>query len=212
MIERLYRAGADVFRLNFTHGTHADHAERIAIIRAMEEKVGRPIGILADVQGPKLRVGRFQGGRVQLQTGQPFRLDLNPTPGNVSRVQAAASRDHPGGADRHLPAARRRQAAAARDAGRASDHLDTEVVVGGPLSDRKGVNVPDVALPIPALTVKDREDLDFVLPLGIDYIGLASSSAPRTSPRPRRSPPAAPSLWSRWRSRRRSRTSTPSWR
>ena len=84
VIERLFRAGADVFRLNFSHGTHADHAERIAIIRALEEKVGRPIGILADVQGPKLRVGRFQGGRVQLQTGQPFRLDLNPTPGNVA--------------------------------------------------------------------------------------------------------------------------------
>ena len=154
VIERLFRAGADVFRLNFSHGTHADHAERIAIIRALEEKVGRPIGILADVQGPKLRVGRFQGGRVQLQTGQPFRLDLDPTPGDVRRVQLAAPGDH-----------RRRRRSAPRCCSTtascgcawyacASDHLETEVVVGGPLSDRKGVNVPDVALPIPALTVE----------------------------------------------------------
>src|SRR3954469_10986342 len=87
VIERLYRAGADVFRLNFSHGTHADHAERIGIIRAVEQKVGRPIGILADVQGPKLRVGRFQAGRVQLQAGQTFRLDMSATPGDVRRVQ-----------------------------------------------------------------------------------------------------------------------------
>ena len=177
VIERLFRAGADVFRLNFSHGSHADHAERIATIRALEEKTGRPIGILADVQGPKLRVGRFQGGRVQLQTGQPFRLDLNPTPGNVSRVQ--------------LPHTEIIQAAQIGtslllDDGKLrlrvtrvrGDHLETEVVVGGALSDRKGVNVPDVALPIPALTEKDREDLDFVLPLGIDYIGLSFVQRP----------------------------------
>ena len=86
VIERLYRAGADVFRLNFSHGSHEDHAARIQMIREVEQRVGRPIGILADVQGPKLRVGQFQGGRVQLQTGQTFRLDLNPTPGDVRRV------------------------------------------------------------------------------------------------------------------------------
>ncbi len=177
VIERLFRAGADVFRLNFSHGSHADHAERIATIRALEEKTGRPIGILADVQGPKLRVGRFQGGRVQLQTGQPFRLDLNPTPGNVSRVQLP----HP-----EIIQAAQIGTSLLLDDGKLrlrvtrvrGDHLETEVVVGGPLSDRKGVNVPDVALPIPALTVKDREDLDFVLPLGIDYIGLSFVQRP----------------------------------
>ena len=86
VLARLFQAGADVFRLNFSHGTHEDHAARFAMIRELEKKFDRPIGILADVQGPKLRVGRFAGGRVQLQTGQRFRLDLNPTPGDVRRV------------------------------------------------------------------------------------------------------------------------------
>ncbi|MBK1657044.1 pyruvate kinase [Paracraurococcus ruber] len=177
VIERLYRAGADVFRLNFSHGTHADHSERIGIIRAIEAKVGRPIGILADVQGPKLRVGRFQGGRVQLQAGQPFRLDLNPTPGNVSRVELP----HP-----EIIQAAQIGTTLLLDDGKLrlrvtrvrGDHLETEVVVGGALSDRKGVNVPDVALPIPALTEKDREDLDFVLEKGIEYIGLSFVQRP----------------------------------
>jgi len=172
MIEKLHRAGADVFRLNFSHGSHADHAERIAIIRAVEERVGRPIGILADVQGPKLRVGRFQGGRVQLQAGQPFRLDLTPTPGDVRRVNLP----HP-----EIIQAAQIGTSLLLDDGKLrlrvtrvrGDHLETEVLVGGPLSDRKGVNVPDVALPIPALTAQDRADLDFVLPLGIEYIGLS---------------------------------------
>ncbi|MCO6417443.1 pyruvate kinase [Siccirubricoccus sp. KC 17139] len=177
MIERLHRAGADVFRLNFSHGSHADHAERIAIIRAVEAKVGRPIGILADVQGPKLRVGRFQGGRVQLQAGQPFRLDLSPTPGDVRRVQLP----HP-----EIIQAAQIGTTLLLDDGKLrlrvtrvrGDHLETEVLVGGALSDRKGVNVPDVALPIPALTQKDREDLAFVLDRGIEYIGLSFVQRP----------------------------------
>src|ERR1700758_5269328 len=86
VLTRLFQAGADVFRLNFSHGTHEDHAARFAMIRELEERFERPIGILADVQGPKLRVGRFSGGRVQLQSGQEFTLDLNPTPGDVRRV------------------------------------------------------------------------------------------------------------------------------
>ena len=177
VIERLYRAGADVFRLNFSHGSHEDHAERIATIRALEKKVGRPIGILADVQGPKLRVGRFQGGRVQLQTGQPFKLDLNPTPGDVRRVNLP----HP-----EIISAAQIGTSLLLDDGKLRlrvthkrpDHLETEVVVGGPLSDRKGVNVPDVVLPIPALTEKDRADLDFVLDKGIEYVGLSFVQRP----------------------------------
>ncbi|WP_232474804.1 pyruvate kinase [Neoroseomonas rubea] len=172
VIEKLYRAGADVFRLNFSHGSHEDHAARIAMIRDIERKVGRPIGILVDVQGPKLRVGKFQAGRVQLQAGQPFRLDLNPTPGDVRRVNLP---------HKEIIAAAQIGTSLLLDDGKLRlrvtrtrpDHLETEVVVGGALSDRKGVNVPDVVLPIPALTEKDRADLDFVLPLGIEYIGLS---------------------------------------
>ena len=177
MIERLFRAGADVFRLNFSHGSHEDHTARIATIREMEARLNRPVGILADVQGPKLRVGRFAGGRVQLQTGQGFRLDLNPTPGDVRRVTLP----HP-----EIIAAAQIGTTLLLDDGklrlrvarRRDDHLETEVGVGGPLSDRKGVNVPDVVLPIPALTAKDREDLDFVLGQGIEYVGLSFVQRP----------------------------------
>jgi pyruvate kinase len=172
MLARLFQAGADVFRLNFSHGTHADHEASIAMIRDLERKMDRPIGILADVQGPKLRVGRFSGGRVQLQTGHSFQLDLNPTPGDATRVQLA----HP-----EILAAASIGTNLLLDDGKLRlrvtrvrpDHLMTEIVTGGPLSDRKGVNVPDMVLPIPALTAKDREDLAFALEHGADFIGLS---------------------------------------
>ena len=172
MLSRLFGAGADVFRLNFSHGSHEDHAGRIAMIRALEEQAGRPIGILADVQGPKLRVGRFQAGRVHLQTGQAFRLDMSATPGDTRRVQLP----HPEilqaagiGTSLLLDDGKLRL----RVERQREDHLECEVMVGGALSDRKGVNVPDVALPIPALTAKDRADLSFALDGGVDYIGLS---------------------------------------
>ncbi len=177
VLARLFQAGADVFRLNFSHGTHEDHAARFAMIRELEERFDRPIGILADVQGPKLRVGRFGGGRVHLQTGHSFRLDLNPTPGNANRVNLP----HP-----EIIAAAAIGTTLLLDDGKLrlrvvrkrDDALDTEVVVGGPLSDRKGVNVPDVVLPIPALTAKDRADLDFALQHGANYIGLSFVQRP----------------------------------
>jgi len=172
MLAQLFLAGADVFRLNFSHGTHADHAARIEMIRALEKKFNRPIGILADVQGPKLRVGQFQSGRVQLQAGQNFILDMNPAPGDTRRVCLP----HP-----EILAAAEIGATLLLDDGKLrlrvlrkrDDHLLTEIMNGGVLSDRKGVNIPDVVLPIPALTKKDIADLHFVLPLGIDYIGLS---------------------------------------
>jgi pyruvate kinase len=177
VLAQLFLAGADVFRLNFSHGSHADHAARIGMIRALEKKFGRPIGILADVQGPKLRVGQFQSGRVSLQAGQQFTLDMNAAPGDTGRVCLP----HPvilGAAEigsmlllddgkLRLRVLRKRE-----------DHLLTEVLNGGVLSDRKGVNIPDVVLPIPALTAKDIADLNFVLPLGIDYIGLSFVQRP----------------------------------
>ncbi|SHJ51130.1 pyruvate kinase [Roseomonas rosea] len=177
VIERLFRGGADIFRLNFSHGSHEDHAARIVTIREIERRTGRPIGILADVQGPKLRVGKFAGGRVQLQSGQPFRLDLSPVPGDVRRVQLP----HP-----EIIHAARIGTTLLLDDGKLrlgvtrqrDDHLETEVLVGGPLSDRKGVNVPDVALPIPALTEKDRADLAFALDQGVEFIGLSFVQRP----------------------------------
>mgnify|MGYP000210926552 CR=1 FL=1 len=87
MIEALMKAGVDVFRLNFSHGEHPDHALRVERIRAAEAKLGRPVAIMADVQGPKLRIGKFSGGAVHLQAGQTFKLDMSPTPGDVTRVQ-----------------------------------------------------------------------------------------------------------------------------
>jgi pyruvate kinase len=172
MMAQLFQAGADIFRLNFSHGSHADHAARIEAIRALEKKFSRPIGILADVQGPKLRVGQFQSGRVQLQNGQDFILDMNPAPGDTRRVCLP----HP-----EILAAAEIGATLLLDDGKLrlrvkrkrDDHLLTEIINGGVLSDRKGVNIPDVVLPIPALTKKDIADLHFVLPLGIDYIGLS---------------------------------------
>jgi pyruvate kinase len=177
LLARLFQAGADVFRLNFSHGTHEDHAARFAQIRELEQRFDRPIGILADVQGPKLRVGRFSGGRVHLQTGQRFRLDLNATPGDSQRVNlphpeiiAAASI----GCTLLLDDGKLRL----RVARKRPDALETEVVVGGPLSDHKGVNVPDVVLPIPALTAKDRDDLEFAVSHGASYIGLSFVQRP----------------------------------
>lgn len=172
LLARLFQAGADVFRLNFSHGTHEDHAKRFAMIRELEQKFDRPIGILADVQGPKLRVGRFSGGRTHLQTGRPFRLDLNPTPGDANRVNLP----HP-----EIIEAATIGAMLLVDDGKLRlrvvhkrpDALETEVMVGGPISDNKGVNVPDIVLPIPALTEKDRIDLEFACSHGANYIGLS---------------------------------------
>ena len=177
MLAHLFRAGADLFRLNFSHGTHQDHAARIAMIRTLEKEFNRPIGILADVQGPKLRVGYFQGGRVQLQTGAEFTLDLDPTPGDVRRVCLP----HP-----EIMQAAEIDGTLLLDDGKlrlrvlrkGCDHLLTEILQGGALSDHKGVNIPDVVLPIPALTAKDLADLAFALPLGIDYIGLSFVQRP----------------------------------
>ena len=177
ILARLFQAGADVFRLNFSHGTHEDHATRFAMIRELEDRFERPIGILADVQGPKLRVGRFGGGRVFLPTGQRFQLDLNPTPGDASRVNLP----HPEiidaasiGCTLLLDDGKLRL----RVVQKRGEALLTEVVVGGPLSDHKGVNVPDVVLPIPALTEKDRVDLTFALEHGANYIGLSFVQRP----------------------------------
>ena len=172
-IEALVRAGADIFRLNFSHGTHADHQHRLALIRAIEADIGRPIGVLLDLQGPKLRVGTFANGPVKLVEGAPFRLDLDSTkPGDATR----APLPHP-----EIFAALKPGADLLLDDGRlrlevvksGPNFAETRVVNGGLLADRKGVNVPGVVLPLSAMTTKDRADLDFGLTLGVDWVALS---------------------------------------
>ena len=172
-IEALVRAGADVFRLNFSHGTHADHKQRLDLIRSIESDIGRPIGVLLDLQGPKLRVGTFANGPVRLVEGASFRLDLDrTTPGDATR----APMPHP-----EIFAALKEGSELLLDDGRlrlvvekaGRDFAETRVVNGGMLSERKGVNVPGVVLPLSAMTDKDRADLDFGLTLGIDWIALS---------------------------------------
>jgi pyruvate kinase len=173
IIEALFHAGADVFRLNFSHGTHADHKARLEAIRQLESKAGRPIGVLLDLQGPNLRIGTFAGGPITLEAGAAFRLDLDrDSPGDQQRV----SLPHP-----EIFAALAQGTQLLIDDGRVrlevrecgSDFAETVVVVGGTLSDRKGVNVPDVVLPLSALTAKDLQDLEFGLSLGVDWVALS---------------------------------------
>ncbi|MGQ9370584.1 pyruvate kinase [Azospirillum sp. ST 5-10] len=173
----LAEAGVDVFRLNASHGTQAEHAQRYRTIRDVEEVVKRPIGVLLDLQGPKLRVGTFAGGPVELVKGHRFRLDLDPTPGDGGRVCLP----HPeifaalaAGVDLLLNDGRIRL----RVERFGPDFAETEVLVGGVLSDRKGVNVPGVALGLSALSEKDRSDLAFGLKLGVDWIGLSFVQRP----------------------------------
>ncbi|MGM0585868.1 MAG: pyruvate kinase [Pseudomonadota bacterium] len=172
VIRALFEAGADVFRLNMSHGTHEELAQLHQRIREVEHEMGRPIAILADLQGPKIRVGAFEDGKVTLERGQAFRLDLDEAEGDASRV----SLPHPEvfqsigeGASLLLNDGQIRLRVTACD----GESAETVVEVGGVLSDRKGVNVPDVVLPIPALTEKDREDLEFVCNLGIDWLGMS---------------------------------------
>jgi pyruvate kinase len=176
-VRALHEAGADAFRLNFSHGTHEQHAERYRAIRAIEEATARPIGIVADLQGPKLRVGRFRDGRIDLAVGQAFRLDLDSAPGDASRVGLP----HPEvyavlqpGTELLLDDGRVRLAVERV----AEDHAETRVLVGGTLSDSKGVNVPRAVLPISPLTDKDRHDLQFALDLGVDWIALSFVQRP----------------------------------
>ena len=176
-IRALAEAGADVFRLNFSHGSHADHAERVQQIRQVEQELGRPIGVLMDLQGPKLRVGRFADGKVVLAPGARFRLDLASADGDVKR----ATLPHP-----EIFAALRVGTELLLDDGKlrlrvdafGPDFADTTVLVGGVLSDRKGVNVPGVVLPISPLTAKDRADLDFGLALDVDWVALSFVQRP----------------------------------
>lgn len=176
-IESLFSAGADVFRLNASHGSADDHRTRIFTIRQIEKKLRRPIGVLFDLQGPKLRLGNFAEGRAMVRTGAMFRLDLSEELGNETR----APLPHPEifaaiqvGTDLLLNDGRVRL----RVEHCGPDFADTRVITGGELSNHKGVNVPNVVLPISALTEKDLQDLQFGLDMGVDWIALSFVQRP----------------------------------
>lgn len=176
-LRQLFLAGADVLRLNFSHGTQDDHGQVLSRIRALETELDRPIGVIADLQGPKLRIGTFEEDAIELSPGMRLRLDLDPAPGDASRV--------------HLP---HPEIIGALEAGhgillddgkvrlrvieKGADHLRTEVVFGSYLSNNKGFNVPDIVLPLSPLTEKDREDLRFALDQGVEWIALSFVQRP----------------------------------
>ncbi|MFN0193338.1 MAG: pyruvate kinase, partial [Aestuariivirga sp.] len=172
MIEKLFVAGADVFRINMSHTSHQLLGEFYGHIRVIEERLGRPITILADLQGPKIRIGTFENKEVQIKAGDSFTFDNDPAPGDKTRVClphpeifAAAK----AGDSLLLNDGRLRVEILAVETGR----LDTRIVFGGTLSDRKGVNLPDTVIPIPAMTEKDRADLEAAASLGVDWIALS---------------------------------------
>jgi len=172
MIRALFDAGANVFRLNMSHGDHEEIRARHAIIRQVEKDTGRPIAILADLQGPKLRCGVFANGPHELENGASFRFDLDPAEGDHSRVQLP----HP-----EIFAALEPGATLLVNDGKIKlevqdcgpDFANCTVIAGGAISNRKGVNVPDVVLPLAALSDKDRKDLEFVCQLGVDWLALS---------------------------------------
>ena len=178
VIEALARAGADVFRLNFSHGSHADHQASFDAVRAAEAALERPLGILGDLQGPKFRLGKFHGGSVELVQGSPFRLDQDPTPGDETRVCVP----HP-----EILLALRPGTLVLIDDGKVQLRVestdgksaDTIVEAGDQLSDNKGLGVPGVRIPMPALTDKDRVDLAFALRMGVDWIALSFVQHPQ---------------------------------
>ena len=172
ILSKLIDAGADAFRFNFSHGTHDEHKARFDVVRELSKQKNRHISIVADMQGPKLRVGTFEKGRITLKKGQTFILDLDSKAGDETRV--------------NLPHPEIFSAVKAQDKLLLNDgkivlqvqnkdntHITTKVLVAGELSNHKGVNLPNITLPISALTPKDKEDLQFALDLGVDWISLS---------------------------------------
>jgi pyruvate kinase len=177
MIAKLFEAGADVFRLNMSHLPREKLKERVAMIRAVEAKFGRPIAILADLQGPKLRVGAFEGDGAMLVPGQSFTLDADKTPGTIDRVHLPhpeiLSSLEPG----HtilIDDGKLRLRVKSVKQGSAT----TSVEVAGKISNRKGVSLPDTTIPVAAMTEKDRSDLEAALDAGVDWIALSFVQRP----------------------------------
>lgn len=171
-VKALALAGVDVFRLNFSHGSHEDHAAALKAVRGAEIALKRPLGVLADLQGPKLRLGKFANVEIDVKPGHTMRFDLDPTPGDETRVQMP----HP-----EIFKALRTGMLLLLDDGRVRLRVgerhdtwaDVTVESGSKLSDRKGVAVPEAVIPVSALTPKDREDLAFALRIGVDWVALS---------------------------------------
>lgn len=177
MIKKLFDAGVDVFRLNFSHGTHEDHKERLDIIREIQKEVGNPIGVIADLQGPKLRVGKFKNGKITLEQGMKLRFDLDEKEGDETRVNLP----HPEviealKVDDHILLDDGKVRVRVTNKGK--DFLEVEVETGAKLSNNKGFNVPGVILPIAALTEKDKIDLEAALEMGVDWIAQSFVQKP----------------------------------
>ncbi|MGB3753176.1 MAG: pyruvate kinase [Parerythrobacter sp.] len=192
VLRRMFRAGADAFRVNMSHGDHATHARTIADIRALEEVFARPVAVFCDLQGPKLRVGTFAEGRAVIRHSGHFTLDRNPAPGDETRVHLP----HP-----ELFGLLMKGQRLLVDDGKirlrviesSPDSILCSAEIGGVILDRKGVNVPDAEIPIPALTAKDRTDLAFAVEQGADWIGLSFVQRPEDLAEARRlmGPPGA---------------------
>ena len=171
-IHSLFQAGADIFRLNFSHGTHSDHRKRVFHIRQYEKRLGRPIAILGDLQGPKIRIGSFKNSSAFLKNNQKFELDLNPTPGDEKRVFLP----HP-----EIYKSVKKNTRVLIDDGKlilnitkvSSNKITTEVINGGKISNMKGVNIPESFIKMSSLTKKDIKDLEFCLDLSLDYVALS---------------------------------------
>lgn len=177
-IRRLHEAGADVFRINMSHLQRDGLRERVDMIRAIEEDVRRPIPILVDLQGPKLRIGTFAGDKVEIDTGAAFTLDDDKKPGDTTRVHLP----HPEilsalepGHQILIDDGKLRLVVEAVETGRSAK---TRVVVGGTISNRKGVSLPDTPLPVSALTPKDRSDLEAAMDIGVDWVALSFVQRP----------------------------------
>jgi pyruvate kinase len=177
MVGKLFEAGADVFRINMSHTSHDRMRELVTTIRSVEKEFGRPVGILVDLQGPKLRIGEFEGGSVELANGATFTLDSESSPGNDRRVQLP----HP-----EILAALEPGHSLLLDDGKIRlktvecrpDAAVTMVVVGGTLSNRKGVSLPETEIPVSAMTEKDRSDLEAAVNTGIDWVALSFVQRP----------------------------------
>ena len=171
-IHSLFQAGADIFRWNLRHGKGSEHRKRVFHIRQYEKRLGRPIAILGDLQGPKIRIGSFKNSSAFLKNNQKFELDLNPTPGDEKRVFLP----HP-----EIYKSVKKNTRVLIDDGKlilnitkvSSDKITTEVINGGKISNMKGVNIPESFIKMSSLTKKDIKDLEFCLDLSLDYVALS---------------------------------------